>query len=67
VGDVTSAEATLHTVLGSIVSRWKLANGRLVYDVEIPPNTKAQVLLPGGAREIASGSHHFDVPYPERR
>jgi hypothetical protein len=67
VGDVISCDATLHSVLGAIVSRWKVANGRLVYDVEIPPNTKAKVLLPAGAQEIGSGSHHFDVPYSGRR
>ena len=66
VGDVTSAEATLDSVLGRIVSRWKLVGGRLVYDVEIPPNTRARVLLPGGAREIGSGAYHFDVPYRQR-
>jgi hypothetical protein len=62
LGDVTSCDATLHSVLGPIVSRWKVANGHLVYDVEIPPNTKAKVLLPSGPQEIGSGSHHFDVP-----
>jgi hypothetical protein len=67
VGDVTSAEAKVHTVLGLIVSRWKLVDGHLQYDVEIPPNTKAKVMLPSGAQEIGSGSHRFDVPYPERR
>jgi len=64
---VTSAEAKVHTVLGLIVSRWKLVDGHLQYDVEIPPNTKAKVMLPSGAQEIGSGSHRFDVPYPERR
>lgn len=67
VGDVASAEAKVHTVLGSIVSRWKLADGHLQYDVEIPPNTKAKVVLPSGVQEIGSGSHRFDVPYPEHR
>jgi hypothetical protein len=62
VGDVTSCDATLESVLGPIVSRWKVANGRFVYDVELPPNTKAKVLLPAGAQEIGSGVHHFDVP-----
>jgi hypothetical protein len=59
VGDVTAASATLLTPLGKIVSSWKLASGRLVYDVEIPPNTRAKVILPAGTREIQSGAHHF--------
>ena len=61
VGDVTSCDATLNSVLGPIVSRWKVVNGHLVYDVEIPPNTKAKVLLPSGAQEIGSGAHHFEL------
>jgi hypothetical protein len=61
VGDVTWAAATLHSPLGDIVSRWKLENGELIVDVEIPPNTTAKLLLPGGARQVPSGAHHFAV------
>jgi len=59
VGDVTSATATVHSPLGKIVSSWKLSSGRLVCDVEIPPNTKAKVVLPWGTQEIQSGVYHF--------
>jgi len=61
VGDVTSAEATVDSVLGRIVSRWKISGGRLVYDVEVPPNARATVRLPGLEREIGSGAYHFEV------
>ena len=61
VGDVTYAAATLHTPFGKIASSWKLSSGRLIYDVEIPPNTKAKAILPWGTVEIPSGVHHFET------
>jgi alpha-L-rhamnosidase len=60
VGDVTYAAATLHSPLGKIVSSWKLFSGKLIYDIEIPPNTRAKVILPSGTREIQSGVYHFE-------
>ncbi|HMD70312.1 MAG TPA: family 78 glycoside hydrolase catalytic domain [Bryobacteraceae bacterium] len=60
VGDITYAAATVHTPLGKIVSSWNLSSGKLIYDVEIPPNTQAKVILPSGTQEIRSGLHHFD-------
>jgi hypothetical protein len=60
VGDITYAAATLHTPLGKIVSIWKLSAGKLIYDVEIPPNAKAKAVLPSGTLEIQSGVHHFE-------
>lgn len=66
VGDITAANATCHTPLGTIASRWKIENGTFLYDAEIPPNTTAELRLssPAGVtiRQIRSGRHHFAVP-----
>jgi alpha-L-rhamnosidase len=37
-------------------------NGRMILDVEIPPNTKAVICLPGKDEQIEAGSgkYHFD-------
>jgi hypothetical protein len=59
VGDITSASAAMHSPLGKIVSNWRLIDGKLVYDIEIPPNARAKVILPTGTQEIGSGVHHF--------
>jgi alpha-L-rhamnosidase len=62
-GDVTSARATYQTPYGLIGSRWSKQGGKFVYDVELPPNTSAKVLLPGGgpSRRIEAGRHHFEL------
>jgi hypothetical protein len=60
VGDVTAAKATLDSPLGKIALAWKLEHGKLIVDAEVPPNTKAKVLLPGGAVEAGPGAHRFE-------
>ena len=65
VGDVTAARASYRTVLGAIVSDWRLAAGTFSYDVEIPPNSSATVYVPsrsGAApHRVGSGRYHFEV------
>ncbi|WP_167617963.1 glycoside hydrolase family 78 protein [Maribellus sediminis] len=50
-GGLTYVKATFESVYGQIVSDWKIENGEMVYNVEIPANTTASVVLPnaGGA------------------
>lgn len=66
VGDITAANATYHTPLGTISSRWKIENGAFLYDAEIPPNATAELRLPSSTgvtvRQIPSARHHFEVP-----
>jgi len=65
VGDIASARATYRSVLGTIVSSWKIERGRLVYDIEIPANASAVVYVPSGgapaARRVESGRYHFEA------
>jgi len=63
VGDITSARATYRSVLGVIGSSWKIADGKFLYDVEIPANASATVYLGGESRQAPSGRHHFEIPY----
>jgi alpha-L-rhamnosidase len=50
---------------GRIVSRWKKTLQQLHWEVEIPCNSSATVVLPGGEeRTIGSGRHVFDVTIP---
>jgi hypothetical protein len=62
-GDIASARASYRSVVGAIVSSWKIAGGKLLYDVEIPVNMSATVYLGGEARQVESGRHHFEIPY----
>jgi hypothetical protein len=60
VGDITSARASFHSVLGTIVSSWKIEDGKFVYDVEVPANASATVYVGGAERQAPSGRHHFE-------
>ena len=51
-GNLTHASSELQTMYGWVKSGWKIANGRIVVSVSVPPNTTAQVILP----DAASGS-----------
>ncbi|PSL23380.1 glycoside hydrolase family 78 protein [Chitinophaga ginsengisoli] len=45
-GSLTDANATLQTYYGQIKSSWRLQNGQLSLDVDIPANTTATVYIP---------------------
>jgi alpha-L-rhamnosidase len=45
-GDFTNASASLQTYYGTISSSWKLENGKLKMDIEIPANTTATIFIP---------------------
>ena len=45
-GNFTHAEADLKTYYGTVSSHWKIDNGKLQMDVEIPVNTKATIYIP---------------------
>ena len=61
---LTHARASLDSMYGSIVSDWRIENGRFEWDVVIPPNTDAKVTLPGETtgKEFEAGTYHFSVP-----
>ncbi|HUZ57248.1 MAG TPA: family 78 glycoside hydrolase catalytic domain [Hanamia sp.] len=45
-GDFTFASASLDTYYGKVSNSWKIENGNLLMDVEIPANTTATVFVP---------------------
>ena len=53
------AKAEYHSIYGDIVSSWKNNNGSILMDVEIPPNTTADVFLPAN-----NGLHIFENGKP---
>jgi alpha-L-rhamnosidase len=56
-GNLQNASADYETNYGKISSHWKLGNGNLLLDVEIPVNTTATVYIPvnNGATVMESG------------
>jgi alpha-L-rhamnosidase len=57
-GNLTYANADLKTYYGTVSSHWKIDNGKLQLDVEIPANTTATVYVPAkSAEEITEGGN----------
>jgi len=62
-GGLTNAKAEFNSMYGKIKSDWKIEGDKFVYDIEIPVNTNATVILPGSkeAKELGSGKYHFNI------
>ena len=45
-GGLTWAKAEFESMYGKIVSFWKVENGKMTYQAEVPPNTTATIVLP---------------------
>lgn len=55
-GDLTWVKAHHDTLLGRVRSEWRRENGRIAWEVEIPANAKATVVLPvGDAQQCREG------------
>ncbi len=56
VGDVTWVSARQDTVRGVIESVWRIEDGTFVWDVRIPANTSATVMVPASTPEAVTES-----------
>jgi alpha-L-rhamnosidase len=48
----TSYKVTFDSPYGLISSAWRVRNDRVIYDVAVPPNTTATLMLPTGGRDL---------------
>ncbi len=63
-GGLTHAKAEFNSMYGMIKSSWKIDGENIIYDVEIPANTKATVVMPGKdkeTKELGSGKYSFTL------
>ncbi len=57
-----SVNASYSSPYGLIKSHWKKAGGHILWDISVPPNTRAIIHLPeGGETEVGSGEYHYDI------
>lgn len=56
VGDLTFVHSKYDSMHGTIVSNWKRDGDRLIFEVTVPPNTTATVMLPAKSVEAATES-----------
>ncbi|MEU9638491.1 glycoside hydrolase family 78 protein [Streptomyces tendae] len=67
-GGLTHAEARHLTPYGTAEAGWRLAGGTLTVTATVPPNTSADIDVPGlDATTVGSGTHCFEVPWPAER
>ncbi|MGW2719150.1 family 78 glycoside hydrolase catalytic domain [Streptomyces sp. NPDC001492] len=64
-GDLTYAKAAHDTPYGRAEAGWRIEHDTLVMEVLVPPNTRAEVQLPGEREpfEVGSGRRTFRRPY----
>ncbi|MEU0597446.1 alpha-L-rhamnosidase C-terminal domain-containing protein [Streptomyces sp. NPDC006393] len=62
-GGLTHAAARHLTPYGPAEVRWSLSAGTLTVDATVPPNTTADVDLPGLTTRVGSGTHRFERPW----
>ena len=60
IRDLQWVKAETGTPYGKIKSNWQRCQGELCFQVEIPPECRAEVVLPDGYREwVGGGKHSF--------
>ena len=65
IQDCEWANVSYETPYGKVVSKWRKTLQHVDWDVEIPCNTSADVVLPDGTpKTIGSGQYHFSVDIP---
>ena len=67
-GGLTHAAARHLTPYGLAVCAWKIEDGQLDLEVVVPPNTTAQVFLPGSDAPpiaVGSGAWQWSLPYED--
>ncbi len=53
-GNLGYASASLQTVYGKLASGWKIDNDNTSFDIEIPPNTRADLYLPASNADMVT-------------
>ena len=57
-GTLTHAKASYHSPYGLVESGWQKYENGLKYEITVPSNCMAEVVLPGGDRRILSVGHY---------
>lgn len=61
-GHFTFAKAEYKSIFGKVVSGWKKQNDKYVYEIEIPANCTAEIILPNGTKQtVTAGEYKFEV------
>lgn len=62
-GTLTHAKTTFDSPYGLYSVDWKISGDKLHVDIEVPPNTTAEVVLPGVKETVGSGKKSYQVDW----
>lgn len=61
-GNFTFASAVYNSVFGLVKSEWKKTGGKVIFEIEVPANTTAEVVLQNGTTQtVNAGKHCFEM------
>ena len=61
-GKFTYANAKYNSIYGTVESGWKRENGNVIFEMTIPSNTTAEVILPDGTMEtVSTGTYKYEI------
>lgn len=58
-GHFTFANAEYDSIYGKVISGWKKENDKYIYEVTIPANCKANIIIDGESQTIGAGTYKF--------
>lgn len=58
-GNFTFANAEYKSVFGTVKSGWKKENDKYIYEVTIPANCKANIIINGESQTVGAGTYKF--------
>jgi len=68
-GDITAANINHLTPFGKVACSWKIEDGMFQMQVEVPPSTTMEVVLPSSeqseAKLVSSGMWKYSIPYKQ--
>lgn len=73
-GTITSATMSFNSPYGLVKCEWRIDRNernerndheaeRFEVDIQVPPNTTAEMILPGVCETVGSGTRHYSVPW----
>lgn len=63
-GTLDHAEGNYNSIYGNVTSGWKRKDGKVTYEITIPENTTATIVIDGKATEVEAGTYQFETVEP---
>jgi len=61
-GHFTFANAEYNSIYGKVISGWEIKDGKIVFTINIPANTTAEIVLPNGINQtVSAGFYSFEI------